>query len=183
MEMKHKIVLKEIEEVLDHSNFNDKGNFIRKILGSQQILVCGAGRVGLMMKTFAMRLNHLGLKCYYIGEMSVPKTGKGDLLIIGSGSGATRSIVVLAEVAKSKNLEVICITTAVNYIISNLSSSKLVINCPNKDNNSHLRESVQPMTTLFEQSLLIVLDSLVLDLMAELNESNLSMSERHNAIE
>jgi len=183
MEIKYKIILKEIEEVLDRSDFSDKCNFICKILSSQNILVCGAGRVGLMMKTFAMRLNHLGLNCHFIGEMSVPRTGKGDLLIIGSGSGTTKSIVALAQVAKSKNLEVICITTAVNSIISNLSSSKLVINCTNKDNDSHLRESVQPMTTLFEQSLLIVLDSLVLDLMAELNESNLSMSERHNVIE
>jgi 6-phospho-3-hexuloisomerase len=183
MSMKYTIVLKEIKEVLDQSSFSDKDIFIRKILGAQHILVYGAGRVGLMMKTFAMRLNHLGLNCSYIGEMGVPRTGKGDLLIIGSGSGTTKSSVVLVEIAKSKNLEVICITTAANSIISKLSSSKLVINCPNKDSNSLLTKSVQPMTTLFEQSLLIVLDSLVLDLMAELNEDNLSMSTRHNVIE
>ena len=59
MGINYKIVLKEIEEVLDQSNFSDKGNFIRKILGSQQILVCGAGRVGLMMSLLLPMKWHL----------------------------------------------------------------------------------------------------------------------------
>jgi 6-phospho-3-hexuloisomerase len=183
MEIRYQLLLDEIKEVLDKSNFSEKDNFIRKILGSQHILVCGAGRVGLMMKSFAMRLNHLGLNCSFLGEVSVPSTGQGDLLIIGSGSGSTRSILALAEIAKSKGLELICITSAINSPISNLSKSKLVLNCPNKSSDPITIQSAQPMTTLFEQSLLILLDSLVLELMVQLNENNTSMLRRHNVVE
>lgn len=183
MEISYNLILNEIKSVLDTSNFSDKGIFIQKIIGSQRILVCGAGRVGLMMKTFAMRLNHLGLKCNFLGEVSVPYTGQGDLLIIGSGSGSTRSILTVAEIAKSKGLEIICITSTTNSPIYNLSSSKLVLKSPSKASASEPIQSIQPMTTLFEQSLLVVLDSLVLELMFVLNENNNSMLKRHNVIE
>lgn len=183
MEIKYQILLEEIKAVLNESNFLEIEHFIQKILNAQDILVCGAGRVGLMMKTFAMRLNHLGLKCNFLGDISVTSTGRGDLLIIGSGSGSTKSILTFAEIAKSQGLEVICITSEINSPISNLSSSRLFLNCPNKFSKSAAITSVQPMTTLFEQSLLITLDSLVLELMSQLNEDNFSMLRRHNVIE
>lgn len=52
-----------------------------------RVFVAGAGRSGLMMRAFAMRLMHLGLDVYVVGETVTRSLSKDDLLLIGSGSG------------------------------------------------------------------------------------------------
>ena len=182
-ELNYEKILDEIKTTLNSSNFDDIENFVIKIINADKILVFGAGRVGLMMKTFAMRLSHLNLKSFFVGDVNLPKTGPGDLIIIGSGSGKTRSVVAIAEIAKLNGLDVISITSDINSLIANLSSSLIQINCDTKEIDMNKRFSFQPMTTLFEQSLLIFLDSLVLILMKSLSENHESMLERHNVIE
>jgi 6-phospho-3-hexuloisomerase len=176
-------VLSEINSVLELSNFADLENFISKILSARKIVLFGAGRVGLIIKTFAMRLNHLGLDSYYLGEVNLPVTGLGDLMIIGSGSGNTKSVVNIAQIAQSRNLDIISVTANNSSSIASISSSLILLSCQTKETLQVPRYSIQPMTTLFEQALLIFLDSLILELMERLGESNESMSRRHNVIE
>jgi len=183
MSLKYKNVLHEINKTLESSDFRDLESFIHKILGAKKIIVFGAGRVGLMMKSFAMRLNHLGLESYFVGEMNLPATGGGDLMVIGSGSGNTKSVVIIAKIAQSNNLDVISVTSNADSSIASLSSSLILLNCQTKETIHEPGHSIQPMTTLFEQSLLIFLDSLILDLMEKLSENSESMSRRHNVIE
>jgi len=183
IKLESKKILGEISDTLSSSNFSDLENFINRIINANKIVVFGAGRVGLIMKTFAMRLTHLNLDCYFIGDVNLPKTTEGDLIIIGSGSGNTKSVVTIAEIAKYRGLDVLSITSNLESVIANISSSLVCLNCQTKETNTSERFSIQPMTTLFEQSLLIFLDSLVLILMKELNENHKSMMERHNVIE
>jgi 6-phospho-3-hexuloisomerase len=183
MKLNYEIILREIDHSLKTSDFTDLPNFIDKISKASNIVVFGAGRVGLMMKTFAMRLSHLGLKSYFLGELNLPATGEGDLLIIGSGSGNTQSVVSIAKIAQSKGLDVICVSANVKSKIAGLSSSLIHLNCQTKESVDEPKISIQPMTTIFEQSLLIFLDALVLELMETLGENNESMSKRHNVIE
>jgi 6-phospho-3-hexuloisomerase len=183
MKLNYKALLSEIDNTLKVSDFGDLEEFIKKIVSAEKIVLFGAGRVGLMMKTFAMRLNHLGLDSYFLGEVNLPATGLGDLLIIGSGSGNTKSVVTIAEIAQNKGLDVISVTSNINSSIAGLSSSLIILNCQTKETISAPRYSIQPMTTLFEQSILIFLDALVLELMKKLNIDNESMSRRHNVIE
>lgn len=65
MNLSYDKVLNEIQTTLSKSNFGDLIVFIEKILTCEQIVVYGAGRVGLVMKSFSMRLNHLGLKSFF----------------------------------------------------------------------------------------------------------------------
>jgi 6-phospho-3-hexuloisomerase len=183
MALNYKGVLEEVGRTLNTSDFSDLQNFIDKIINARKVVLFGAGRVGLMMKTFAMRLNHLNLDSYFLGDVNLPKTGLGDLIIIGSGSGNTKSVVSIAEIAKKNKLDVIAITANSHSRIANLSTSLINLNCQTKETGLLPRNSIQPMTTLFEQSLLIFLDSLVLELMNKLNEDHDSMSKRHNVIE
>ena len=183
MKLNYEVILNELDHALKTSDFMDLPSFINKISQSSNIVVFGAGRVGLMMRTFAMRLNHLGLNSYFLGEMNVPATGKGDLLVIGSGSGNTPSVVSIAQIAQSKGLDVICVSSNLKSKIAGLSSSLIYLNCQTKESAADPKLSIQPMTTIFEQSLLIFLDALVLELMETLGENNESMLKRHNVIE
>ena len=71
MKFNYEVILSELDNTLKTSDFTDLDNFIIKITSASNIVVFGAGRVGLMMQTFAMRLNHLGLKSYFLGEISL----------------------------------------------------------------------------------------------------------------
>ena len=183
MSLNYNVILSELDSALKTSDFTDLHNFISKITSASNIVVFGAGRVGLMIKTFAMRLNHLGLNSFFLGEINLPATGKGDLLVIGSGSGNTKSVVSIAQIAQSKGLDIISVTSNIDSKIAGLSSSLVHLNCQTKESVAEPKLSIQPMTTIFEQSLLIFLDALVLDLMETLGEDNESMSKRHNVIE
>ena len=67
------------------------------VLGAKRIFVAGAGRAGFAARAFALRLMHLGLTVYFVGEPTTPSIGPGDLLVINSGSGETESLAIMAR--------------------------------------------------------------------------------------
>ena len=73
----------------------------RSCVQAKRIFVAGAGRSGFAARGFANRLMHLGLTVYFVGESATPSIGRGDLLVIGSGSGATASLVASANKARA----------------------------------------------------------------------------------
>ena len=82
-------VLEELEGALSAISPGEAEAFADAILDAERIFVAGAGRSGLAAKAFAMRLMHLGLPVFVAGETTTPGIRAGDLLVIGSGSGAT----------------------------------------------------------------------------------------------
>lgn len=181
--LRFETILDEIRDSLTNGNYDDIELFIEKILSSQTIVCYGAGRVGYALKGFTKRLGHLGLRAYFLEDTAVPATAKGDLLLIGSGSGETPTTKTIAEVALSHGLEVALVTASPNSTLAKLACCKLVVIAPSKGSEEVSVHSVQPMTSLFEQSLLILLDAIVLKLMEQAGESSLSMKLRHNVIE
>ena len=94
----------EVNHVLKEIDEQQIDLFMEDVLSKDRIFIAGVGRTGLMMKSFSMRLMHLGLKVFYIGETNTPSVNHDDLLIVGSGSGETLSLVSITE--KAKNLGV-----------------------------------------------------------------------------
>lgn len=72
------------------------------ILSKQNVSFVGAGRTGLALKMTAMRFMHLGFKVHVVGETTTPAILENDLLIVGSGSGTTSTLVLATEKAKNK---------------------------------------------------------------------------------
>jgi len=180
--LRYKEILEEINLSLSKSNLSQLEDFIGCILQTRYSICYGAGRVGLSMRGFAKRLRHLGLESFYLEDTTVPATNSHDLFIIGSGSGETPTVRAAAQVAYDRGLNLILITTNPESSIAQLSKHVLVIESPSKVGNSQLT-SIQPMTTLFEQSLSILLDSIVLRLMQKVGQDEESMRVRHNVIE
>jgi 6-phospho-3-hexuloisomerase len=154
----------------------------KKIISAKRVFLAGQGRSGLMIKGFAMRLMHLGLESYVVGESTTPSMGEGDLLLIGSGSGETGALVTMANKAKSTGGEVCLITTNPNSTIAKLSGAIIEIKAQGKGEEAK-SITVQPMGSLFEQTLLVLLDSLVLYLMDLSGQDNQSMYKRHANLE
>ena len=80
------------------------------VLGARRVYVAGAGRSGLMLRAFAMRLMHLGLTSYVVGESVTPAIGAGDLLLIGSGSGETESLCCMARRCRALGAQLAVVT-------------------------------------------------------------------------
>ena len=63
---------------------------------------------------------HMGIDAYVVGETVTANLEKGDLLIIGSGSGETKTLVAIAEKAKSLGGTVAAITISPESTIGEL---------------------------------------------------------------
>lgn len=149
-------------------------NVVDQILNANNIVVVGAGRMGLMCKAFAMRLNHLGLRGYFLGDSNTPRIGKGDLLIVASSSGETQTIYDLVVIAKRDKAEILLITACPDSRMGEIVPN--VVKMPTV-------KSIYPMKTGAEQWLMVFFDTLVLKLMKKLGETSESMWERHTNLE
>ena len=148
------LILKELKEVVLKVDKKKTGALINEIINTKSIKVIGHGRSGYVGQCFSMRLKHLGLK-----------TGQ-DLVIIISGSGKIKQ-----TIKKNKKGKSVLITMNKNCVLAK--KSDLVIELKSK-------KSKQPMRSLFEQSALIYLDSIIIILMEKLKISEKEMWKRHD---
>jgi 6-phospho-3-hexuloisomerase len=154
------------------------------IVGAKRIFLAGTGRSGLMMKCFAMRLMHLGLKAYVVGETTTPGISDNDLLIIGSGSGETGSVSTFARTAKKQKAKLGLITAFPDSAIGKLAEIKILVRVPSSENNlNNGFASIQHGGTLFEQSLMLVLDGMIVMLTEKLNVDPSVLRSNHANLE
>ncbi len=176
--------VEEIRSVLAKVNAEEMRRLVAAIRGARAVFVAGAGRSGLAMRGFAMRLMHLGKTTYVVGDVTTPALASGDLLVVGSGSGSTSSLVAVAEQARTHGGSVALLTIDPGSPLGKLAAVVIRVPAPSPKSavGGGLR-SAQPMATLFEQTLGVLLDSSVLLLMEEAGISEQKMFERHANLE
>ena len=149
------------------------------------IFVAGAGRSGLCMRALGMRLMHLGKTVYVVGETTTPSIAVGNLLILGSGSGRTASLLSMAGQARRQGANILLFTTEAESPLAGLADHRVLIPAPSYMTVDGIRSrlTVQPLGSLFEQCMLILCDSLILGLMQRTGISSEQMAERHANLE
>ena len=175
-------ILRELETAATLLSETQLTEAMNVIAGAGQVFVAGAGRSGLMGKAFAMRLAHLGKPTFVIGETTTPPIRKGDVLILCSGSGETKSLLSMAQKAKVMEASVLVLTIHQNSSIGQLADVIIQIHAAAKEDEGK-RQSIQPMGSLFEQSLIITLDGIILSLMRKMDQDTGTMFERHANLE
>lgn len=178
-------ILGELTANLKFVNDEQLNQLIDAILSADHIFTAGAGRSGLAMKAFTNRLMHLGLSVSGVGEMSTPHTRKGDLLIIGSGSGETESLATMAKKAKKNGVKIALITTNEASSIAKLAEVVAALPgiSPKLTNKDMRMTSIQPMGSAFEQMSFLIYDGIILELMDRMNETSDTMFCRHADLE
>lgn len=154
---------------------------VESIIKANHIFLAGAGRSGVMNRGFANRLLHLGFSVSVVGDITSPHSKQGDLLIINSGSGETKSLVSLAKKAKeNNNVEVSLLTMNTESTIAQVANNVVQLPgvSPKVVDLSDIK-SIQPMGSAYEQISMLTYDAIVLDLMNQLGETTDSMFERH----
>ncbi|WP_435593944.1 6-phospho-3-hexuloisomerase [Planococcus maritimus] len=156
----------ELSRTLGQVSEADATRLVAAMAQADKIFVAGGGRSGFMAKAFVMRMMHMGLNAYVVGETVTPSLRKGDLFIVGSGSGETASLLAMTEKADKLGAIVAAVTTNPASSIGQIASLHLTIPAQAKADGAS-GKSIQPMGSLFEQSLLVVYDALVLAYMEE----------------
>ena len=189
-----KLMASKIRSIANSISDEDAEKFIRELLNAKRIYVVGAGRSGLVAKAFAMRLMHLGLYAYVVGETITPALNKGDVMVIFSGSGRTKTVADLAETARDIGGRICLITSNADSRIGKISNCTVII--------EHHRDAVAddaaefeirqmmgdhksfaPLGTLFETASMVFADAVISRMMEITQTDESALKNRHTNIE
>jgi 6-phospho-3-hexuloisomerase len=177
-------ILDDISSTLHQVDVSQINMLLTVILDANRIFVAGKGRTGLQMRAFAMRLMHLGLTVHVVDDVTTPAIQSGDLLIIGSGSGRTASLVRYAESVQLLGASLATITGSQTSPIAELAQTIVTISASNfKSDNKPETETVLLMGSLFEHTLGLMCDLIVIQLKEALKQSEDEMTIRHANLE
>ncbi|MDO5809449.1 MAG: 6-phospho-3-hexuloisomerase [Methanobrevibacter sp.] len=188
-----KAILNNIETAQDYLDEEAIEKFEEIIIGSKNIFVTGAGRSGLAAKAFAMRLMHLGLSAYVVGETISPAIYADDCIVAISGSGETNTIVSAARIAKNRGSKVLALTSYPDSTLGQLCDSYILVKGRTKkevDDENYMKRqihgnytSLTPLGTAFELTTLVFLDAIVSELMEKMHQTESDLKARHTVLE
>lgn len=154
-------VLDELERTLDSIDPASVEQLAQAILEADQVFFVGVGRVLLSLQCVCKRLAHLGIRAHYVGEITEPAITKDDLLIVGSGSGASLFPLGIAKKARSAvGCRIVHIGSNPNSEMKDIADFMVRIPVRTKFYLEDEIDSCQIMTSLFEQSVLLLGDIL-----------------------
>ena len=175
-------ILAELKRTIEHINDEEAEKLVEGILRAKKVFVAGGGRSGFMAKAFVMRMMHVGLDAYVVGETVTPNLEVDDIFIVGSGSGETQSLAAMTKKAKSIGATVVAVTINPDSTIGKLADIQIEIPAQAKAEGAS-GKSIQPMGSLFEQSLLLFYDAVILRFMERKGLSSDTMYGRHANLE
>lgn len=157
-----KSIIKELGQTFDSISAEQVNELVKEIGMADKVFFVGVGRVLLSLESIAKRLAHLGVKSYVVGDITEPAITKNDLLIVGSGSGESLVPVAIAKKAKSFNARIAHIGSNQHSSMEQYTDVFVRIPVQTKLGLPDEIKSVQPMTSLFEQALLLLGDTIAL---------------------
>ena len=134
-----------IQDTLKTINWTDFLDLAEMLSKVKRIFVIGAGRSGLVAKSFGMRLMHAGLQSFIPGETITPAIHKEDLLVAISCTGETGYTKYLAKRAKELGGRIIAFTAKKNSSLAKLADKTFII--PAKGENIVLKAATFEHTT------------------------------------
>jgi 6-phospho-3-hexuloisomerase len=156
---------------------------IEAIVSSQRICLYGAGREGLALRGFAMRLFHMGRDAHVVADMTTPPVGPGDLLIVTAGQGWLPTAETFMAIASTAGARTAIITAQPDGAASRKADIRAVIPAQTMANDQGAKVSVLPMGSLFEIAEAIFFELVILRLRERVGETAETMRARHTNLE
>jgi 6-phospho-3-hexuloisomerase len=185
-------IVDNVMAVSDETNEESVNEMMNILTSSKNVFVIGQGRSGLVARAFAMRLMHLGIGVYVVGETITPAIDDDDCLLAISGSGETSYIISTAKIAKMRDAKIVAVTSYSESTLGKMSDLVIHIKGRTKvdsEKNYIKRQmdgkhlSLSPLGTLFEVSTLIFLDALIAQLMDKMGKTEDDLKKRHTVLE
>ena len=108
---------------------------------AKTVYVGGWGRAGVTGKILSMALSQIGIPTYVVSDIGIcqPAAHPGDLFVICSNSGTTRTMVTLAERAKELGVDIALVSSNADSTIGKMAKVNVVI--PKKVNEKEREDS------------------------------------------
>lgn len=154
------------------------------VMSAQKIYFAGAGRSLLALRCVAMRFMHVNFEVYIVGDTTTPAFTDKDLLIVGSGSGETAGMINVASKAKKLGGKVALFTIREQSTLASLAD--LTVRIPaytDKVEDPTMVKPILPGGTMFEQSMLVLGDTMILELGKRQGVSTETYFVRHANLE
>ena len=187
-----KKILMELSQILKSVDETKIDEFVEILCDARKhnykVLGYAAGRMGLSLQAFMMRLNHLGIESYFYGDTYIPPMYKNDIFVCCSNSGTTKSVFNILDIFKNKAAGKIVsfVGNESTVIAANSTLAIKFLTCNgglNSEDDPTKLTSIQPMTTVTEQAMLLLFDLIALKLIDKLNINLVDTKIYHSNIE
>lgn len=190
----YKAIIQEHEAVFKKLDTKQLKEFVDLIVKSNKIFIHGAGREGISLRGFAMRLAHLGKPAYWLMDDTTVGMHEGDLLIISDGFGDVGIHRRIEERAVRTGAKVAIITGLpeggnvkkyadfVLFIPATVYMGKDGDD-PNAPKQHDVVPTIQPMGNLYEQHLYLLMDIVSILIKDEMGMTYDDMEANHRNIE
>ena len=175
--------MKDVAEVLARTSADDVERMCEEILKARCVACYGVGREGLMMKALCMRLMHLGIDAHYVGDMTTPPIGEGDLLIASAGPGAFSTVLALEGMAHEAGARVMIVTAQTAGRAAREADAVIELKAQTMASDQNSNASLLPMGSLFEAAELVFFDLISILLRERTGQTPEQMRERHTNLE
>lgn len=173
----------EISQVAEKIHADDFEKIADVLIDAKRVFTIGGGREGLVTRGFCMRLMHLGKQSFWAWADNTPSIGEGDVLVCPTGSCTGGVLTHVARSAKEHGAKVIVITADNSGPVGGYADLTAFIPAMAYLASGDMVASDQQMGNLFEQSLLIALDSVCAAMQTKMGLSKEDMEKQHRNIE
>lgn len=170
-----KRLLDHIDAVMSEANWAGFVELADMLPKANRTFLTGAGRSGLVARSFGMRLMHAGLPAFIPGETVTPAAGLGDLLVGVSCTGTTGYTEYITRRARELGAKVVVITAELESPMAQVAHK--VIFVPARSDNIVVRAAV------FEHAASLCLDAVFNILVDRLKLDTDSLRKRHANLE
>ena len=168
-------ILDDLQRVLAGVPDETTERFLQAIVKAPRVFMHGVGRSGLVARMFGMRLVHLGRDATIVGDSTTPAIGPDDLLLVCSRTGYSPILHHAVDLAHKKGATAVGVVGMHETVLAGATdfSVRLPLELAQGEKD-------QPMGSLFEQALLVYLDTVVLRLMKALARTEEDMERIHS---
>ena len=153
-----------------------------EILRAGTIVCYGLGREGLMVRALCMRLMHLGLRAFMVGDITTPPVGAGDLVLVSAGPGTLRTAETIVDLGRAAGARILVVTAQPEGPVPRKADT--VIHLPAQTMADDIGSaSLLPMGTAYEIAMLIFFDLVALILKDKTGQTMEDLRARHFNLE
>src|SRR4051794_39889905 len=155
---------------------------VDELLGARRIACYAGGREGLVLRGLVMRLFHAGLDAHYVGEMTCPAVGAGDLLVLSCGPGRISTVEALAGVARRDGARVLLLTAKPEEPPADRADRVVRITAQTMADDQESSAAL-PMGSAYEIALFVLVDLITNRVRVLRTESPDELRSRHTNLE
>lgn len=186
-------MLGEVATALTAIDADELSNLVKDVCGARKVCCYGVGRERLVMQALVMRLSHMGLQAWMVGEANTPAVGTDDILLASAGPSFYNTVNAICLAAIRAGTKVVAFTghqTAplpfADRVVRipahpvNLSLSKIP---QNETADGDALDKVMPLGSGFEATLWMMFECLCVMIQKKLGVKESEMLARHTNLE